>query len=75
MKLDSHGGLGGPAQADGGACAVSAVGQHGEVPGDQNLLAQLAVQGQLSVEAVPLQVEDENPERRRSQSGGRFCRF
>lgn len=36
------------------------MGQQRQVARDQNLLAQLAVEGQLGVETVPLQVEDEN---------------
>lgn len=55
-----RGGLGGPAEAGRGSGGLGAVGQQGQVSGDQNLLPQLAVQGQLSVKAVPFQVKDEN---------------
>lgn len=71
MQRAVHGGLRGPVQADGGPGAVGAVGQQRQVPRDQNLLAQLAVQGQLGVETVPLQVEDEDSERKRRVSW--FC--
>lgn len=40
------------------------MGQQRQVAGDHHLLAQLAVERQLSVEAVALQVEDQHPEAR-----------
>lgn len=55
-----HGSLGAPAEADGGSCGLGAVGQQGQVPRDHDLLTQLAVQRELSVKAVPFQVQDEN---------------
>lgn len=44
---------------------ISAVGLESQVPGDDYLLAQFAVQGQLRVEAVSFQVEDQHPGRGR----------
>lgn len=38
------------------------MGLESQVPGDDHLLAQLAVQRQLRVEAVALQVQDQHPE-------------
>lgn len=51
-----HGGLGTPAETNRGSCEFSAVGQQGQVSGNHHLLAQLAVQRQLSIKTVPFQV-------------------
>ena len=59
--LSLQGGLGAPAQAEGGPGGLGAVGRQGQVARDHHLLPQLAVHGQLGVEAVALQVEDQHP--------------
>lgn len=64
MSWVLRGGLGGPAATDGGPGGLCAVGQQRQVAGDHHLLAQLAVERQLGVEAVALQVEDQHPEAR-----------
>lgn len=51
-----QGGLGTPAEINGGSCGFSAVGQQSQVSRNHHLLAKLAVQRQLGVKAVPLQV-------------------
>lgn len=56
--------MGAPAETNRGPCGFGAMGQQGQVSGDHHLLAQLAVQRQLSVKAVPFQVEDEDSARR-----------
>lgn len=52
--------MGAPAETNRGPRGFGAMGQQGQVSGDHHLLAQLAVQRQLSVKAVPFQVEDED---------------
>lgn len=63
FRVALQGGLGTPAEVDGGPRGFSAVGQQGQVAGNHHLLAQLAVQRQLGVKAVPFQMEDEDSAR------------
>lgn len=47
-----HGGLGDPADADGGLCDLGAVGQQSQVPRNHHPLTKLVVQRQLRVVVV-----------------------
>lgn len=59
-----------PGQSGRRPCEVGAVRLEGQVAGDDHLLAQLAVERQLGIEAVSLQVEDQHPGGERSFSRG-----
>lgn len=54
MQSILHGEI--PAKTNWGSSGLRAVGEQGQVSGNHNLLAKLAVQRQLSIKAVPFEV-------------------
>lgn len=56
-----RGSLRAPAQTNWRSGEIGTVGLESQVPGNEHLLAQLAVQGQLRVETISFQVQDQHP--------------